>query len=57
MNLFTWRGSNEGGDEAGGGSQKGREHNGSKPSNVETVLGAGDPVSESLPGCSLKGQR
>lgn len=36
-------------DEARGGSEKRGEHQGSEPTNVETVLSAGDPVRETLP--------
>jgi len=48
VNVDGW-GRDEGGDEASGGRQERREHDGSEPTNVETVLRAGDPVREPFP--------
>lgn len=48
IDIDGWRG-NEGSDEAGGRSKEGGEHESSEPSDVETVLGRGDPVGETLP--------
>jgi len=48
IDIDGWSG-NEGSDEAGGRSKEGGEHESSEPSDVETVLGRGDPVGETLP--------
>ena len=57
IDINRWSG-NKGHDEAGGGSQESGKHDSSEPTNVETVLGAGNPVGELAPdgSCILLGK-
>jgi len=44
------RSGDEGDDEADGGGEQGGDHENAEPADVEAVVGAGDPLTEALPG-------
>jgi hypothetical protein len=43
------RGANEGDDEADGGGQQGGDHQHTEPTDIEAIVGGGDPLTERLP--------